>query len=80
MKGLAILGCTGSIGVTTLDLVARFPDRFRVVALAGGKNVERLAQQVSQFRPAVVRQVRQLTGPMRISTFAPTRRSKFRLI
>jgi len=54
MKRLAILGCTGSIGVTTLDLVARFPDRFAVSALAAGKNVVRLAQQVRRFAPALV--------------------------
>ncbi len=54
MKSLAVLGSTGSIGVTTLDLVARFPDRFRAVALAAGRNVERLAEQVRQFRPVVV--------------------------
>ncbi len=54
MKSLAVLGSTGSIGVTTLDLVARFPDRFRAVALAAGRNVERLAAQVRQFRPVVV--------------------------
>ncbi len=54
MKRLAILGATGSIGLTTLDIVARFPDRFEVVALAAGKNVERLAQQVKRFRPAIV--------------------------
>ncbi len=54
MKRLAILGSTGSIGVTTLDIVARFPDRFAVVALAAGKNVERLAEQVQHFGPAAV--------------------------
>ena len=54
MKRLAILGATGSIGVTTLDVVARFPNRFDVVALAAGKNVERLAQQVERFQPAIV--------------------------
>jgi 1-deoxy-D-xylulose-5-phosphate reductoisomerase len=54
MKRLAILGSTGSIGVTTLDVVSRFPDRFEIVALAAGKNVERLAEQVSRFRPALV--------------------------
>jgi len=54
MKRLAILGSTGSIGVTTLDVVSRFPDRFDVVALAAGKNVERLAEQVRCFRPALV--------------------------
>jgi 1-deoxy-D-xylulose-5-phosphate reductoisomerase len=54
MRRLAILGSTGSIGVTTLDVVARFPDRFEVVALAAGKNVERLADQVSRFQPQLV--------------------------
>ena len=54
MKSLVVLGSTGSIGVTTLDLVARFPDRFRATALAAGRNVERLAEQVRQFAPAVV--------------------------
>ena len=54
MKRLALLGSTGSIGVTTLDVVGRFPDRFQVVALAAGKNVQRLAEQVRSFKPAVV--------------------------
>ncbi len=54
VKPLAVLGSTGSIGVTTLDLVARFPERFQAVALAAGRNVERLAEQVRQFRPRLV--------------------------
>jgi 1-deoxy-D-xylulose-5-phosphate reductoisomerase len=54
VKPLAVLGSTGSIGVTTLDLVARFPERFRAIALAAGRNVERLAEQVRQFRPRLV--------------------------
>jgi 1-deoxy-D-xylulose-5-phosphate reductoisomerase len=54
IKQLAILGSTGSIGVTTLELVARFPDRFAAVGLAAGRNVERLAEQVRRFRPRVV--------------------------
>ncbi|MBI1815811.1 MAG: 1-deoxy-D-xylulose-5-phosphate reductoisomerase [Deltaproteobacteria bacterium] len=54
MKRLALLGSTGSIGVTTLDLVARFPDRFRIEALAAGKNVERLVEQVRRFEPRIV--------------------------
>jgi 1-deoxy-D-xylulose-5-phosphate reductoisomerase len=53
-KTLAILGSTGSIGVTTLDLVARFPARLKVSALAAGKNVDRLAEQARRFRPRVV--------------------------
>jgi 1-deoxy-D-xylulose-5-phosphate reductoisomerase len=54
MKRLAILGSTGSIGVTTLDLVARFPERFEIVALAAGRNVRRLAEQARRFRPRVL--------------------------
>jgi 1-deoxy-D-xylulose-5-phosphate reductoisomerase len=54
MKRLSILGSTGSIGVTTLETVARFADRFQVVALAAGKNTERLAQQVRRFHPGIV--------------------------
>jgi 1-deoxy-D-xylulose-5-phosphate reductoisomerase len=54
MKRIAILGSTGSIGVTTLDVVARFPERFEVVALAAGKNVKRLAEQVRCFQPRFV--------------------------
>ncbi len=53
-KALAVLGSTGSIGVTTLDLVARFPDRFRIAAIAAGRNIERAAEQVRQFQPRLV--------------------------
>jgi len=49
---LTILGATGSIGVSTLDVVARHPDRFEVVALTGHRQVEVLATQCRQFRPA----------------------------
>ena len=48
---LTILGATGSIGVSTLDVVARHPDRFEVVALTGHSQVEILAAQCRQFRP-----------------------------
>jgi 1-deoxy-D-xylulose-5-phosphate reductoisomerase len=54
IRRVAILGSTGSIGVQGLDVVARFPDRFQVVALAAGRNVSRLAEQVARFRPKVV--------------------------
>ena len=53
-RRIAVLGATGSIGVSTLDLIERFPGRFRVVALAANANVELLADQVRRFRPAVV--------------------------
>ncbi len=54
MKGLCILGATGSIGVSTLDVVARHPDHYRVVALTANSNVERAFEQTRRFRPDVV--------------------------
>ncbi|HTV52224.1 MAG TPA: 1-deoxy-D-xylulose-5-phosphate reductoisomerase, partial [Steroidobacteraceae bacterium] len=51
MIGVAVLGSTGSIGISTLDVVARHPERFRVVALAAQRSAARLAEQVIQFRP-----------------------------
>ncbi len=54
MKRLAILGSTGSIGSSTLAVVESHPEEFRVVALAAGSNLDRLAQQVRRFRPAFV--------------------------
>ncbi len=54
MKSIAILGSTGSVGVTTLDVVSRFPDRFKVVAMAAGGNLDRLAEQIKRFRPELV--------------------------
>lgn len=48
---LTILGSTGSIGVSTLDVVARHPERFRVFALAGHKQIEKLAAQCLRFAP-----------------------------
>jgi 1-deoxy-D-xylulose-5-phosphate reductoisomerase len=54
MKGLAILGSTGSIGTNVLRVVEAFPGRFEVTALAAGGNVEVLAQQVARHRPKLV--------------------------
>ncbi len=51
MKGVAVLGSTGSIGESTLDVVARHPDRFRIVALAAHSNHEALFAQCERFRP-----------------------------
>ena len=53
-KKLTILGSTGSIGRNTLDVVSRFPERFEVVALAAGENIELLAKQAQKFRPHLV--------------------------
>lgn len=59
MKNLVILGSTGSIGVNTLDIVAAYPERYRVAALTAGNNIERLEEQIRTFRPAVVAVVSQ---------------------
>jgi 1-deoxy-D-xylulose-5-phosphate reductoisomerase len=51
MKRLTVLGATGSIGVSTLDVVARYPDRFEVVALTGNSRVDALYEQCLKHRP-----------------------------
>jgi 1-deoxy-D-xylulose-5-phosphate reductoisomerase len=53
MQSITILGATGSIGVSTLDVIARHPDRYTVHALSAHGRVEELAAQCRQFRPRV---------------------------
>ncbi|RUR85206.1 1-deoxy-D-xylulose 5-phosphate reductoisomerase [Chlorogloeopsis fritschii PCC 6912] len=53
VKAITLLGSTGSIGTQTLDIVAQYPDQFRIVGLATGNNVELLASQIRQFRPTI---------------------------
>ncbi|BAZ38862.1 1-deoxy-D-xylulose 5-phosphate reductoisomerase [Calothrix sp. NIES-4101] len=53
MKKITLLGSTGSIGTQTLDIVAQNPDKFQVVGLAAGNNVEMLAEQIRQFKPEI---------------------------
>ncbi len=52
-RTLTILGSTGSIGTNTLDVVRQNPERFHVFALAAGRNIELLAQQIQEFKPEV---------------------------
>ena len=54
MKGLAVLGSTGSVGTQTLDVVRSFPNDFRVVGLAARRSVELLEAQVKEFNPKLV--------------------------
>lgn len=54
MKKITVLGSTGSIGVSALDVVEKNPRRFRVVALAAGKNIKLLQKQIEKFRPLKV--------------------------
>jgi 1-deoxy-D-xylulose-5-phosphate reductoisomerase len=51
LKSLTILGSTGSIGVSTLDVVGRHPEQYRIHALVAGHNVDVLTQQILRFRP-----------------------------
>ncbi|MBD8871753.1 1-deoxy-D-xylulose-5-phosphate reductoisomerase [Rhodanobacter sp. DHB23] len=53
MKNVAVLGATGSIGASTLDVIARHPDRFRASVLSAHRNVAALAALCERFRPAL---------------------------
>jgi 1-deoxy-D-xylulose-5-phosphate reductoisomerase len=53
-KALSLLGSTGSIGTQTLDIVAQYPDQFRVVGMSAGRNVALFSQQIRRFRPEIV--------------------------
>ena len=53
MTYLTLLGSTGSIGTSTLDVVRRWPERFGIYALVAGRNVQLLAQQIAEFKPKV---------------------------
>ncbi len=52
MIGVVVLGSTGSVGESTLDVIARNPDRFRVVGLGANRNAAKLAEQIRRWRPA----------------------------
>lgn len=53
LRNVTVLGSTGSIGVSTLDVIRRHPDRFKVVALTAAKQIDRLANQCIEFNPAI---------------------------
>jgi 1-deoxy-D-xylulose-5-phosphate reductoisomerase len=54
MKKISILGSTGSIGTQTLDIIAHDPDRYKVVGLSAGANVDLIIEQAKQFKPSIV--------------------------
>src|ERR1700759_4923757 len=54
MKRIAILGSTGSIGRSTLSIVASFPERFSVVSMAAGNNVELAFEQARRWRAGLL--------------------------
>ncbi len=51
MKNISILGSTGSIGTQALDIISRFPDKFKVVGLSAKGNIELLKEQIDKFKP-----------------------------
>jgi 1-deoxy-D-xylulose-5-phosphate reductoisomerase len=53
MKKITILGSTGSIGVSTLDVIEKNPKAFKVTALAAGRNVKLLAEQIIKYKPEI---------------------------
>jgi len=52
-RRVTILGSTGSVGVSTIDLISREPEKFQVVALTANRNVDLLIEQASRLRPAI---------------------------
>jgi len=51
MKNITVLGSTGSVGRNTMDVISRFPDRFKVIGLAAKNNIRLLESQIKTFRP-----------------------------
>ena len=54
MKSIALLGATGSIGDSALSVVEHFPDRFRIVSMSAGSQIEKLMPAIAAHRPKVV--------------------------
>lgn len=54
MKNVFVLGSSGSIGVNTLNVIRKFPERFRVTALTVNTNTNLLLEQIREFKPAIV--------------------------
>ena len=54
VKKISLLGSTGSIGTQTLDIAEEHPDKFEIVALSAGKNLDVLAEQIKKFKPKMV--------------------------
>jgi 1-deoxy-D-xylulose-5-phosphate reductoisomerase len=75
MKHISLLGSTGSIGVSTLDVVGAHPDRFTVTALAAGRNILLLREQIERFRPRLAAvideehacELRRMVGPLSLT-------------
>jgi 1-deoxy-D-xylulose-5-phosphate reductoisomerase len=71
MKYLSILGSTGSIGVSTLEIVAAHAERFRVVSLTAGNNLALLQEQIRRFQPQMVAVLTEKDGQILRSAIGP---------
>ncbi len=54
MKNISLLGSTGSIGNNVLEVVRKFPDKYKILGLAAGRNLDLLCQQIREFQPELV--------------------------
>ena len=54
IKKISLLGSTGSIGTQTLDIAEEHPDKFEIVALSAGRNLDVMAEQIKKFKPKMV--------------------------
>ena len=72
MKKVAILGSTGSIGTSALKVIERHRDRFRVIGLAVGKNLELLRKQIETFQPKIVSVASQEAAELLQKTYSST--------
>lgn len=54
MKNIAVLGCTGSIGTQTLEIVRNNPDKFKIITLSANSSVDMIEKQAREFRPKLV--------------------------
>jgi 1-deoxy-D-xylulose-5-phosphate reductoisomerase len=73
MKHIAVLGSTGSIGSSTLSVVESHPDRFKILALAAGQNIDLLRRQIAHHRPRVVAVAHSDDARILAQEFADTR-------
>ncbi len=75
MKKLTILGSTGSIGVSTLEIVAAHPEKFKIIALTAGQNLDLLRKQIEMFSPQLVA-VKDAKLAMKLESMLPNKRTE----
>jgi 1-deoxy-D-xylulose-5-phosphate reductoisomerase len=77
MKNISILGSTGSIGTSTLKIIEKYPNKFKVIGITAGKNISLLLKQIEKFSPQVVavmdkgmaQKLKKLIGKLKVSIY-----------